>query len=53
MLLFSTDMVRLTGKPGAVVVEVPKLVRMSLRTMPLEVRMLLTLPLAELEPSDG
>ena len=46
-------MVRLMGKPGAVVVELPKLLRISLLTMPLEVRMSLTLPLAELEPSDG
>ena len=31
----------------------PKLLRISLRTMPLEVRMLLTPPLAEFEPSEG
>lgn len=53
MLLFTRVMVSVTGRPGAVVVELPKLLRISLRTMPLEVRMLLTLPLAELEPSEG
>jgi hypothetical protein len=50
MLLFTSVMVSVSGSPGAVVVELPKLLRMSLRTIPLEVRMLLVLPLAELEP---
>jgi hypothetical protein len=36
-----------------VVVELPKLLRMSLRTMPLEDRMLLTAPFTEFEPSAG
>lgn len=35
------------------VVELPKLLRMSLRTIPLEDRMLLTDPLTEFEPSEG
>jgi hypothetical protein len=39
--------------PRAVAVEPPKLLRMSLLTIPLEVRMLLVERLAEFEPSAG
>jgi len=53
MLLFTSVMVSVRGSPGAVVVEVPKLLRISLRTMPLAVSMLLVLPLAVFEPSEG
>jgi len=53
MLLLTSVIVRVSGNPGAVVVELPKLLRISLRTIPLEVRMLLVLPLAELDPSEG
>jgi hypothetical protein len=53
MLLFTRVMVSVSGSPGAVVVELPKLLRISLRTIPLELRMLLTLPFAEFEPSEG
>ena len=41
------------GPPGAVVVELPKLVVISLRTMLLWDRMLLTAPFTEFEPSEG
>jgi hypothetical protein len=34
-LEFTTDNVSVNGTPGAVVVELPKLLRMSLRTTPL------------------
>lgn len=53
MLLLTSVMVSCTGSPGAVVVELPKLLRMSLRTTPLAVRMLLTEPFTEFEPSEG
>jgi len=46
-------MVSVSGTPGAVVVELPKLLVISLRTMPLEERTLLTVPLTEFEPSEG
>ena len=46
-------MVNVKGTPGAVVVELPKLLRMSLRTIPLEDNTLLTDPLTEFEPSEG
>src|SRR5882762_6502146 len=46
-------MVSCSGTPGAVVVDDPKLLRMSLRTMPLSDRTLETLPLTEFDPSDG
>jgi len=46
-------MVNVKGTPGAVVVELPKLLRMSLRTIPLEDKTLLTDPLTEFEPSEG
>ena len=53
MLLLTRVMVRTRGTPGAVVVELPKLLRISLRTIPLDDRMLLTVPLTEFEPSAG
>jgi hypothetical protein len=46
-------MVRVSGTPGAVVVDEPKLDRMSLRTTPEAVRTFETVPLIELEPSEG
>jgi len=53
MLLFTRVMVSTTGTPEAVVVELPKLLRISLRAIPLEDRTLLTVPLTEFEPSEG
>jgi hypothetical protein len=53
MLLLTRVMVSSRGNPGAVVVELPKLLRISLLTTPLWVRMLLTEPLTEFEPSAG
>ena len=53
MLLLTSVMVSVRGTPGAVVVELPKLLRISLRTTPLADRMLLTVPFTEFEPSDG
>lgn len=41
------------GTPTAVVVEIPKLVRMSLRTIPLATNTLATLPCALFVPSAG
>jgi hypothetical protein len=46
-------MVSTTGTPAAVVVDAPKLERMSLRTIPLWFRTLTMLPLTELVPSAG
>src|SRR5882757_7151852 len=46
-------MVSASGTPAASVVEEPKLERISLRTMPLTVRMSLTTPFTEFVPSDG
>ena len=52
-LVLTRVMVSTSGTPGAVVVEDPKLLRMSLRTTPLSDRMLETVPSTEFEPSDG
>jgi hypothetical protein len=53
MLLLTKVMVSARGTPSAVVVELPKLLRMSLLTTPLEDRMLLTEPFTEFDPSEG
>ena len=53
MLLLTRVMVSTSGTPGAVVVELPKLLRISLRTTPLEVSTLLTEPFTEFDPSEG
>jgi hypothetical protein len=54
-LLFesTTVSVNVKGTPGAVVVELPKLLRISLRTTPLCVRMFETIPFTVFEPSEG
>src|SRR5260370_35138237 len=46
-------MVSVSGTPAASVVDEPKLERISLRTIPLAVRMSLTTPLTEFVPSEG
>jgi hypothetical protein len=45
--------VSVSGTPGATVVELPKLLRISLRTTPLSASTFDTWPLMVLEPSDG
>jgi hypothetical protein len=52
-LLFTREIVSSRGTPCAVVVELPKLLRMSLLTIPLDVRMLLVEPLEVFDPSAG
>jgi hypothetical protein len=52
-LVLTRVRVRVSCTPGAVLVEVPKLVRMSLRTTPLAVSTLEITPLTLLEPSLG
>jgi hypothetical protein len=50
---FTTFRVSVSGTPGAAVVELPKLLRMSLRTTPLSVSTFDTTPLTVFEPSLG
>ena len=52
-MLFTSEIVSSRSTPWAVVVELPKLLRMSLLTMPLDVRMLLVEPLEVFDPSAG
>src|SRR6266700_3981886 len=49
----SRVIVSVSGTPAASVVDEPKLERISLRTIPLAVRMSLTTPLTEFVPSEG
>jgi hypothetical protein len=53
LLKFASVIVSVRGTPPAVLVELPKLLRMLRRTTPLAVSTFEAMPLTVLEPSEG